>query len=188
MRKLVLFMHISVDGFTARSNGSIDWIRFDDETMELARIRTEASDTALYGRKTFELMDGYWPTAADNPKATKHDIEHATWYNQVDKLVVSETMASQQRSGTTIISDQVINRVNDLKQKTGREIIMFGSPGLAAFLMNNNLIDDFWLFVNPVILGEGTPLFRNAHNEIKLNLVKNIALKRGVTGLHYSKE
>ena len=54
--------------------------------------------------------------------------------------------------------------------------------------MNNNLIDDFWLFINPVILGEGTPLFRNAYNEIKLNLIKNMALKRGVTGLHYSKE
>ena len=79
-------MHISVDGFTARTNGSMDWIRFDDELMELAHVRTEASDTALYGRKTFELMDSYWPTAAANPKATKHDIEHATWYNQVDRI------------------------------------------------------------------------------------------------------
>jgi dihydrofolate reductase len=154
----------------------------------LARIRTEASDAALYGRKTFELTDGYWPSAADNPKASKHDIEHATWYNQVDKFVVSETMAGQQRKKVTIISDQVINRVNALKEESGREIIMFGSPGLGAFLMNNNLIDEFWLFINPVILGEGTPLFRNAHNEIKLNLIKNMPLKRGVTGLHYSKE
>ncbi|HEY3389351.1 MAG TPA: dihydrofolate reductase family protein, partial [Prolixibacteraceae bacterium] len=83
MRKVVLFMHMSLDGFTARTNGGMEWISVEEEMFEAAGQRTREADTALYGRRTYELMQSYWPTAADQPNATKHDIEHSMWYKQV---------------------------------------------------------------------------------------------------------
>jgi dihydrofolate reductase len=77
VRKLVLFMHTSLDGFVAGPNGEMDWISVDDEMFEYAGQRTREADTALYGRITWQMMESYWPTAADQPAASKHDIEHS---------------------------------------------------------------------------------------------------------------
>src|SRR5690242_8430146 len=104
MRKLVLFMHVSLDGFVTGPNGEMDWIKVDDEIFDFAGQRTNESDLALYGRVTWQMMDAYWPTAADQPNASKHDIEHSAWYNQVEKIVVSRTMKGKQLPKTKIIS------------------------------------------------------------------------------------
>ena len=120
MRKLVSFMHISVDGFTARLNGSMDWIKIGEEMFEYARVRTENSDAALYGRKTYELMDAYWPTAADKPNAFRHDIEHATWYKAVNKYVVSETMRGKQLERTKILVETYIRTDQTVKARGGK--------------------------------------------------------------------
>src|SRR5438093_8619734 len=100
VRKVVLFMHMSLDGFVAGPNGEMDWIIVNDEMFEYAGQRTREADTALYGRVTYEMMEGYWPTAADQPGATKHDIEHSRWYNQVLKVVVSRTMKGARLANT----------------------------------------------------------------------------------------
>ena len=92
MRKLVLFMHTSLDGFVASIKGEMNWMHIDEELFDYAGNRTNESDLALYGRKTFEMMEGYWPTAASKPNASRHDIEHSTWYNQVQKIVLSKTL------------------------------------------------------------------------------------------------
>ena len=185
MGKLVLFMHVSLDGFISRKGGEMDWISIGEEMFEKARERTEQSDIALYGRGTFEIMEAYWPKAAENPKATKHDIEHGTWYNRVRKLVVSRTMKDQKKEGIEIISGNVAEKILELKKKTASEIIMFGSPTLGAFLMNENVIDEYWLFVNPIILGEGISLFKGNHRELKLTLLEQIPFSNGVVCLHY---
>ncbi|HEX8022535.1 dihydrofolate reductase family protein [Mucilaginibacter sp.] len=186
MRNLVLFMHISLDGFTARADGAMNWIKVSDEIFEYAHDRIQATDTALYGRKTFEMMDAYWPTAADKPDASKHDIEHSTWYKKALKYVVSEKAAQQETDKIKFISDDLTERILDLKKQEGGEIIMFGSPGLARYLMAEGLVDEYWLFVNPIILGAGIPLFANV--EIKLTLKKSTTLANSVVGLHYIKE
>ncbi|NCD70262.1 dihydrofolate reductase family protein [Mucilaginibacter agri] len=188
MRKLILFMHTSIDGFTARPKGEMDWVTVNEEMFEYAYERTQKADTALYGRGTYGIMQAYWPTAADKPNASKHDVQHATWYNKVEKYVVSATMRGQTLPNATIISDDVADRVNQLKQQPGGEIIMFGSPNLAQYLMQHNLIDEYWLFVNPIILGKGISLFNHIQEQIKLKLVEQIALPGGVVCLHYAKE
>ncbi|MDB5150308.1 MAG: bifunctional deaminase-reductase domain protein [Mucilaginibacter sp.] len=185
MRNLVLFMHISLDGFTARADGAMDWIKVSEEIFEYANDRIQATDTALYGRKTFEMMDAYWPTAADEPNPSKHDIEHSTWYKKALKYVVTENAAQQDTDKIKFISDDVKGHILDLKKQDGGEIIMFGSPGLARYLMAERLVDEYWLFVNPIILGAGIPLFANV--EIKLTLEKSTTLANGVIGLHYLK-
>ena len=180
-------MHASLDGFVAGPNGEMDWITVDEEIFDYAGNRTNEADTALYGRVTYQMMESYWPTAAEQPAATKHDIEHSTWYNKVPKVVVSKTMQGADLLDTTIISDNIPDKILQLKQQEGKEIIIFGSPSIGHLLMQENLIDDYWLFVNPVLLGEGIPLFKSIQHKIKLKLVKSNEFTSGVVCLHYEK-
>lgn len=188
MRRLALFMHVSLDGFVAGPNGEMDWIKVDDQMFEYAGQRTNESDTALYGRVTYQMMEGYWPTAADQPNATKHDIEHSTWYNKVDKVILSKTMEGQQLPNTIIISNDIEHRVKALKQQAGKEIVIFGSPSASHTLMQHGLIDEFWLFVNPILLGQGIPLFKNIQQTTELKLVTTGTFESGVVCLHYQKK
>ncbi|MFI5205582.1 MAG: dihydrofolate reductase family protein, partial [Candidatus Paceibacterales bacterium] len=87
------------------------------------------SDTALYGRVTYEMMQNYWPTAGEKPNATKHDIEHSTWYNKVSKIVLSKTMLETGLHNTKVIGHQLSDNINKLKQREGKNILIFGSPG-----------------------------------------------------------
>jgi dihydrofolate reductase len=188
MRKLVLFMHTSLDGFAAGPAGDMSWINVDEEIFDYAGNRTDNADTALYGRVTYEMMDAYWPTAGDSPDASKHDLEHSAWYNKVDKVVISRTMSGQGLNKTTVISDNIPAQISELKEREGGEIIMFGSPGASHTLMQHNLIDDYWLFVNPVMLGQGIPVFKDVNERINLRLVESKAFACGVIGLHYIKQ
>jgi dihydrofolate reductase len=185
MRKIVLFMHVSLDGFVAGVNGEMNWIHVDEEIFDYAGDRTNQSDTALYGRNTFEMMENYWPTAGDDPDASRHDKQHSAWYNHVHKIVLSKTLSENNFKNTTVINDNIKERINDLKQKQGKEIVIFGSPGAAHSLMKLDLIDDYWLFVNPILLGEGMPLFKNIATIKKLDLKKVHSFTSGVVCLHY---
>ena len=89
MRKLIISLHTTLDGFAAGPNGEMDWINVDEEMFEYAARRTNEADTALYGRVTYQMMESYWPTAGDQPNATKHDKQHSSWYNKVTKVVLS---------------------------------------------------------------------------------------------------
>lgn len=178
-------MHVSLDGFVAGLHGEMDWINISEELFDFAGDRTKVADTALYGRKTWEMMEAYWPTAADRPNATKHDFEHSAWYNRVEKLVVSRSLAGETRPLTTFLSEDAVAEISRLKQGEGQEIVIFGSPSVGRLLLQEGLVDDLWLFANPVLLGEGIPMFPSSNERRKLNLVQCMSLKSGVACLHY---
>jgi dihydrofolate reductase len=188
MRNLVLFMHVSLDGFVAGPNGEMDWIQVDEEIFDFVEQRIQAADTALYGRVTYQMMESYWPTAADQPNPSRHDIQHSRWYQQVAKVVVSRTMKNPAPVNTQIISDYLADEIIHLKQTPGSEIIIFGSPSAAHSLMAEQLIDAFWLFVNPVLLGEGIPVFKNIKKKTVLNLVNHHVFSSGVVFKHYHRK
>lgn len=182
-------MHISLDDFVAGPNGEMDWIKVDEEIFDYIGKRISESDTALYGRVTYEMMQSYWPTAGDKPAATKHDIEHSKWYNKVHKVVLSKTMKSADLTNTTIISDSLSDRINEIKQSRNggsEDILVFGSPTATRSLIQQDLIDGYWLFVNPIILGQGIPLFIDIKDKIKLNLLTTHQFTCGVTELNYT--
>ena len=187
MRKLVLFMHASLDGFVSGPNGEMDWIHVDDEIFEHAGGQTDHSDTALYGRKTYEMMDAYWPTAADLPNASKHDIQHSQWYKQVPKVILSKTLDGSALKNTKVIKDNIKKEIEELKKQSGQDIVIFGSPSATHVMMKDNLIDDYWIFVNPVLIGNGIPLFKNILERIPLKLKETHAFKSGVVCLHYER-
>ena len=185
MRKIISFMHISLDGFVAGPNGEMNWIKVDEEIFDYGAKRISEGNTSLYGRVTYQMMEGYWPTAADKPDASKHDIEHSKWYANVHKVVLSKTMKNDDLANTTVIGDDLVDGINKVKQGEGADILVFGSPKATHSLMQHNLIDGYWLFVNPIILGEGIPLFVNVKDKIKLELLNTRQFTSGVTELNY---
>jgi len=186
MRKLISFMHISLDGFVAGPNGEMDWIKINTEIFGYVGKRISLGDTAMYGRKTYQMMESYWPTAGNKPNASRHDVEHAEWYGKIRKIVLSRSLEGKSPDNTTIISDHLSTRINEIKQQEGSEILIFGSPSATHALMQRGLIDGYWLFVNPVILGKGIPLFANIQEKIKLDLVHTHPFECGVTELSYN--
>ncbi|MGK2860663.1 MAG: dihydrofolate reductase family protein [Chitinophagaceae bacterium] len=186
MRKIISFMHISLDGFVAGLNGEMDWIKVDEEIFDYVGKRISEGDTALYGRVTYQLMEGYWPTAADKPTATRHDIEHSKWYAKALKIVLSKTMKDAGLTNTKIISDNLPDRINEIKQQASKDILLFGSPTATHSLIQLNLIDGYWLFVNPIILGRGIPLFTDIKDKINLKLLTTRQFTCGVTELNYT--
>ncbi len=190
MRKIISFMHISLDGFVAGPNGEMNWIKVDQEIFDHVGKRISESDTALYGRATYQMMESYWPTAGDSPTASKHDIEHSAWYKKVQKVVLSKTLKGTDLVNTTIVSDNLADRINEIKQSRlasggSNEILLFGSPTATHALIQQNLIDGYWLFVNPVVLGRGIPLFADVKEKTKLALVNTQVFSSGVTALNY---
>jgi dihydrofolate reductase len=185
MRKIISFMHISLDGFVAGPNGEMNWINVDEEIFDHVGKRISESDTALYGRATYQMMENYWPTAADKPDASKHDIEHSKWYSKVHKLVLSKTMKEAGLKNTTIISENLSDNINEIKKQSGGDILLFGSPTATHSLIQQNLIDGYWLFINPIILGRGISLFTDIKDKIKLKLLTTQQFNCGVTELNY---
>lgn len=188
-------MHISLDGYVAGPKGEMDWIKVDQEIFDHVGKRIGQGDTALYGRATYQMMENYWPTAADKPNATKHDIEHSMWYKKVRKIVLSRTMkgsvlprAQATFANTSIISENLSDHLNEIKksgQSESKEILLFGSPTATHSLMQLNLIDGYWLFVNPIILGRGIPLFAEIKDKTRLKLLTTKQFSCGVTELNY---
>src|ERR1700691_6152743 len=115
MRKIILLMHVSLDGFVAGPKGEMDLIQLGDEMWEYVETITAASDTALYGEVTYHMMEEYWPTAAERPGATKHDIEHGRWANAATKIVFSKTLTKTNWEGTRIVRDNIAAEMQKLK-------------------------------------------------------------------------
>lgn len=179
-------MHISLDGFVAGPNGEMNWIKAEQEIFDYVEKRISEGDTALYGRVTYQMMENYWPKAGEQPNATKHAIEHARWYNNVKKVVLSKTLIETGLSNTTIINDDLAGSINEIKQQEGKDILLFGSPTATHSLIQQGLIDGYWLFVNPIILGQGIPLFKDIKEKIQLKLLPSTRqFTCGVTELNY---
>lgn len=180
-------MHASLDGFVGGPKGEMNWITVDDEIFDFVGNMTAQADTALYGRVTYEMMEAYWPTAADQPNATKHDKEHSVWYAKVAKVVLSTTLDGTGLQNTQVISDNLIENITRLKQQPGKNILIFGSPRASHSLLQLGLIDEYWIFVNPVLIGQGIPLFKNVTYTIRLKLLEGKTFASGVVALHYRK-
>ena len=185
MRNLIFFMHTSLDGFVAGPNGELNWLKLDEDMLDHVAAMTNNADTALYGRVTYQLMESYWPKAGEKANATKHTKEHAKWYSKVPKVVLSKTLNESELINTIVISENLPDRINELKQQEGKNILIFGSPTASLSLLNSELIDEFWFFVNPVIVGKGIPLFKKVNEKILLELAETKTFSCGVIALHY---
>lgn len=188
MRKIISFAHLTLDGFASATTPgmhSLGFVNISEELFSYVEQRIGKTDTALYGRVTYDMMEGYWPTAADQPDASAHDHAHSRWYKAARKVVLSKSMAGTEKPNTHVISNNLSEEINKLRHSEGSEILMFGSPSATHALMAENLIDGYWLFVNPVLLGQGIPLFKNIQERTALKLVESKTFSSGVVCLNY---
>jgi dihydrofolate reductase len=187
VRKVILLMHISLDGYVAGPNGEMDWIRFDDDLVKYVDTLTASADVNLFGRATYQMMEYYWPTAADQPDATQHDKDHARWVNAVEKVVFSQSLEQTACHNARIVRGDVATEIDRLKQLPGKNMVIIGSPSFAASLMGQNLIDEYWLNINPVVLGGGNSLFKGLDTKLDLKLLASRTFDGGVVALRYGK-
>lgn len=186
VRKLVLFMHLSLDGFAADPGHGLDFLTYDEELQQWADEVVETVGSPVYGRTTYELMKGYWPFLMTKPDAPKRELEHAQWVENAPKIVFSRTLSEATWNNTRLIKDNISEEVKKLKQQPGKDLVIFGSPGLAASFMNLGLIDEYRLSVHPIILGNGISVFTNNTAKSTLKLLDSKTLKSGVLTLHYA--
>jgi dihydrofolate reductase len=185
MRKSILLVHTSLDGFVAGPNGELDGFDVSEENLQFVCKLTEEADAALFGRISYQMLDSYWPTAKDQPNASKGEMAFSEWYNKVHKIVFSKTMAGKELMNTSVITENISSELIKIKQQAGKDILIFGSPSVSQLLMQLNLIDNYWIFVNPIIFGQGMPLFTGLKDKIKLKLLVAKQFLNGEFGLHY---
>ena len=188
MRRIVLLEHVSLDGYVGGPNGEMDWIRVGDEMWHYVDPLTANADAAIFGRKTYEMMISYWPTAGEQPNATEHDKNHSRWLNAATKVLVStttETASWAGRDNVTVIRDDLAGRMRDMKQQPGKDMLLIGSPRVARVLIGEGLVDEYRLLLNPVVLGGGISLYPDAGAKQTLELVESRALSNGVVALSY---
>jgi len=156
MRKVVYWVHTSVDGFIAGPNGEFDWPAMGPELSAHSDALNERVDTFLYGRVVWELMSGYWPTAdqiSDHP----HDLKFAQVWRKMPKVVFSRTL-TEAGWGARVAADAE-SALRELKAQPGKDLLLTGGAGLAASLAGLDLIDEYQVVVHPVVLGGGKQLF-----------------------------
>lgn len=186
MRKLVSFLHASLDGYVQGANEwDLGWISYDGELEAFADEAVSTVDTVLWGRATYEGMKAYWPTAPENPDASEHVKKHAEWINKTDKVVFSRTLEQSEWSNTTLVKDDMAGAVMELKRQPGQDMMILGSPRLAHSLIRLGLIDEFRISISPVVLGQGLSLFSDVVDRIPLELVSSKTFNSGAIGLVY---
>lgn len=187
MRKLVVFLHSSLDGFVEGPQGAMDigWIAYNNELEDFADKVLGTADTIVWGRKTYEMMYGYWPTVPSDENANEHELNHAKWIENVEKVVFSKTLSKVDWHNSKLVQDNVEAEINHLKQQEGGDIVVLGSPRFAHHLLALNLVDEFKITVSPTLIGDGLPLFKNIKEQTDLTLKAHQVFESGALGLTY---
>ena len=179
MRKLIAGMNITLDGFCDHTA-----MIADDEIHQHYNELLRNADTVIYGRITYQLMESYWPTVVKNPTGNKPTDEFAVIIDDISKIVFSHTLKNVEWKNAKSAKGGIKDEVLELKQQAGKDILV-GSRSLIVTLINLNLIDQFQLSVQPIILGNGLPLFENINDRINLKLLRTKTFGGGAVILYY---
>ena len=182
MRQLIFSMNISLDGYADHTVAIVD-----DELHENASDLLDTVDIILFGRVTYQLMESYWPHAHNDPSATKSMIEFADKINAKPKIVFSRTLQKAEWNNTRLVKDHIVEKVVKLKQQPGKNLSL-GGISICQEFMRLGMVDEYWLLVQPVIVGKGKRLFERLQNQINLKLVDTKTFNSGVVVLHYRAE
>jgi len=178
MRKLIAAINITLDGYCDHTAGIAD-----DQTHQHYTDLLRSLDTILYGRITFQLME-YWKSIVENPTGIKATDDFADAIDNIQKIIYSRTLKDVDWKNTELKSEIVKEEIIELKQQAGKDIGV-GSPSLIVTLGNLDLIDEYQIGLQPIVLGRGLPLFKNVTDRIDLKLLKTKAFDCGVIVLYY---
>lgn len=184
MRKIILAMQVSLDGFFEGPDRDLSWHMVDDELHRHFNDQLGAMGAFLDGRVTYELMAGFWPTADEDPASSGPVAEFARIWREMPKIVYSRTLTTADWN-TAVVRNVVAGEVLELKSQPGGDLAL-GGADLADTFRRLGLIDEYWLYVHPVLVGRGRPLFKPADNQAQLRLVETRAFGNGVALLRYA--
>ncbi|MDH2428318.1 dihydrofolate reductase family protein [Sphaerisporangium sp. TRM90804] len=185
MRKVVLMMSVSLDGFFEGPDRRIDWHLVDEELHSHFNERLKAMGAFLDGRVSHELMAEYWPTADEDPANAGPVAEFARIWRDMPKIVFSRTLEHADWN-TTIRREVVVEEILELKARPGGDLAL-GGADLAATFMRHDLVDDYYLYVHPVVVGGGRRLFPASESEVRFRLAETRTFGNGVVLLHYER-
>ncbi len=184
MRKLIVFNHVSLDGYFVDGSGSMRWAKTrkdDEEWNEFVKQNASGEGPLIFGRKTYELMIQYWPT----PMAKQHDAAVAERMNKLSKVVFSTTLKSASWENTKLIHDDLPGAIRKMKQEPGDGLTILGSGTLVAQLSDADLIDEYHVVVNPLALGKGRTMFEGMTKPLELKPLKSRTFQNGCVYLVY---
>ena len=184
MRRLFVFNFVTLDGYFEGPNRDISWHNVDDEFNEYAVDMLNSVDTLLFGRVTYELMANYWPT----PDAMKNDPIVAERMNNLAKVVFSRTLNKVEWHNTRLLKGDIGEEIKKMKQQPGKNMALLGSGSIMSEFAQRGLIDEYRIMVNPVVLGNGKPLFKGMHDRLNLQLLKTKTFKSGNVLLYYEQK
>lgn len=187
MAKLIALMHLSFDGFAATEKGEMNWITHDQAIFEHVSKYISQGGTGIYGPKTFQMMESYWPGVLTDPRSTDLEIKHAKWYQSAKKVVCSRTLKQLENKDARLINGNLEEEFKSLKQKPEKDLLVFGSPRLTQSLARLDLFDEYIVNVNPILLGGGIRMFEDLPRT-KLSLVSATPFSSGVVGFHYERQ
>jgi dihydrofolate reductase len=182
MRKLIYSTGVSLDGFIAGPDGEIDWSAPDEELHRFHNQQTRELGMHLCGRRLYETMV-YWETAEENPSASDYELEFARIWKELPKIVFSKTLEKVE-GNARLAKDGVAEEIAKLKEEPGKDLAV-GGAGLASTCMELGLIDEYRLFVSPVVLGGGTAYFPALNERINLELVETQTFGSRVVYVRY---
>lgn len=180
-------MNVTLDGYMAGPNCELDWHfnLWDVEMMETLSEQLYAADTILLGRVTYNAMARFWPMKAKDLSGTKADIAFAEMMNKYTKIVFSKTLQEANWGNSRLIKQNLLKEVSQLKNQAGKDMIIFGSGKLSTALIKANLIDEYSIWVHPIILGKGKPFFKKLQDSLCIELAATQVFKSGVVILNY---
>ncbi|MCI0716368.1 MAG: dihydrofolate reductase family protein [Chlorobi bacterium] len=185
MRKLKLQVQMSVDGFVGRTDGGLDWMSWDEDEKRIEYVTelTDSSGTILLGRKMTDGFVSYWSNVLTKPESPEYDF--AKKMIDIPKVVFTKTLDKSSWVNTTLAKGPLAEEVNKLKQQKGKDIVVYGGASFVSSLINEGLIDEYHLFINPAAIGSGLRIFGDSARNLKLKLVKSVPFGDGVVVLHY---
>ena len=184
MGKLIYSMNVSLDGYVETPEHSLDWANVDEELHGWFNDRTREVDASLYGRRMYELMAGYWPTAESDPSATPVEREFARIWKPMPKIVFSSTLTGVDWNSRLVRGD-VGEELARLRTEFDGDLDVGGAT-LAAEFIRRGLVEEYRLLVHPVVLGAGTPFFPELESPIHLQLTETATFDSGVIYLGYT--
>lgn len=185
MRKITAFLFTSLNGYYKGENNDIDWHANGPEEIEFAQNKLQEGKTLLFGRKTYEMMRNFWTS----PMAYELFPNVALRLNQAEKVVCSRTLSNEDWNNTTIISDKLEEQIKALKETEGEDITLMGSATLLKQLAEADLVDEYEIMVDPVLLGSGTPAFEGLKKNLELQITDaRLFRESGTLLLYYQKK
>jgi dihydrofolate reductase len=181
MRRLSVFNFVTLNGFYKGPEGDISWHRHGEEESAFSVEGLRSGNMLLFGRVTYEMMAGFWPT----PEAYKSAPAVAEGMNNAEKIVFSRTLKKAAWKNTTLVNGEIVEAVKKLKQSPGKDMTILGSGSIVSQFADQDLIDDFQIMVDPVAIGDGTPIFKDIRHKLDLRLTGTRTFKSGVVLLSY---